>query len=53
MSLMLLSILGPLEDLLRSLLDGIHRITGLSWAWSIIAASPDRSGHGARTGGNG
>ena len=36
-SLVLLSILGPLEDLLRSLLDGIHRITGLSWAWSIIA----------------
>ena len=37
MSLMLLSILGPLEDVLRSLLYGIHRITGFSWAWSIIA----------------
>ena len=37
MSLMLLNILGPLEDVLRSLLNGIHRITGLSWAWSIIA----------------
>jgi YidC/Oxa1 family membrane protein insertase len=37
MNLVLLSVLGPLEDVLRSLLYGIHRITGLPWAWSIIA----------------
>jgi YidC/Oxa1 family membrane protein insertase len=36
-SLVLLSILGPLEDILRSLLYGIHHATGLPWAWSIIA----------------
>ena len=37
MNLVLLSILGPLEDVLRGLLFGIHHVTGLPWAWSIIA----------------
>lgn len=37
MNLVFLNVLGPLEDLLRSLLYGIHHVTGLPWAWSIIA----------------
>jgi YidC/Oxa1 family membrane protein insertase len=36
-SIVLASILGPLEDALHGLLFGIQRITGLPWAWSIIA----------------
>lgn len=37
MSVVLASILAPLEDALHGLLFGIQRITGLPWAWSIIA----------------
>ncbi len=31
------NVLGPLEDALHGLLFGIQDITGLPWAWSIIA----------------
>ena len=30
-------VLGPIEDLLRSLLDWLHGSVGLPWAWSIVA----------------
>jgi YidC/Oxa1 family membrane protein insertase len=35
--MMLASILTPLEDLLRNVLDWLHGTVGLSWAWSIVA----------------
>jgi YidC/Oxa1 family membrane protein insertase len=35
--MILLSILTPLEDLLRNILDWLHGTIGLSWAWSIVA----------------
>jgi YidC/Oxa1 family membrane protein insertase len=35
-SIVLASILSPLEDALHGLLFGIQRHTGLPWAWSII-----------------
>src|SRR5215216_7932716 len=31
------SILSPLEDLFRNILDWIHQSVGLPWAWSIVA----------------
>jgi YidC/Oxa1 family membrane protein insertase len=31
------SILSPLEDLMKSILDFLHGSVGLPWAWSIIA----------------
>jgi len=31
------SILSPLEDLFRNILDWIHHTVGLPWAWSIVA----------------
>jgi YidC/Oxa1 family membrane protein insertase len=34
--LIVLSILGPLEDLFRSILDWLHNTGGFSWAWSIV-----------------
>jgi YidC/Oxa1 family membrane protein insertase len=33
----LASILTPLEDLFRNILDWIHTTIGLPWAWSIVA----------------
>jgi YidC/Oxa1 family membrane protein insertase len=33
----LASILTPLEDLLRHVLDWLHTAVGLPWAWSIVA----------------
>ena len=30
------SVLGPIEDLLRSLLDWLHGSVGLPWAWLIV-----------------
>ena len=35
--MILLSILTPLEDILRSILDWLHGTVGLPWAWSIVA----------------
>jgi YidC/Oxa1 family membrane protein insertase len=35
--MILLSILTPIEDILRSVLDWLHGSVGLSWAWSIVA----------------
>ena len=35
--ILLFSILTPLEDLLRNILDWFHGSVGLSWAWSIVA----------------
>jgi YidC/Oxa1 family membrane protein insertase len=32
-----LSILGPIEHLLRHVLDWLHSTVGLPWAWSIVA----------------
>ncbi len=34
---MLFSILTPLENLMKSILDFFHGSVGLSWAWSIVA----------------
>jgi len=34
---MLFSILTPLEDVLRHVLDWLHSTVGLPWAWSIVA----------------
>src|SRR5206468_1068504 len=31
------SILSPIEDVMRSVLDFFHASVGLSWAWSIVA----------------
>ena len=36
-SLMLFSILQPLENVMKSILDFFHNSVGLSWAWSIVA----------------
>jgi YidC/Oxa1 family membrane protein insertase len=33
----LLPILGPIEDFFEELYIGIHDVSGLSWAWSIVA----------------
>jgi YidC/Oxa1 family membrane protein insertase len=33
----LASILSPLEDVMKSILDFFHSSAGLSWAWSIVA----------------
>src|SRR6266567_1979781 len=33
----LLSILAPLENLLRHILSWLHTTVGLPWAWSIVA----------------
>ncbi len=33
----LMSILSPLENIFRSILDWIHQSVGLPWAWSIVA----------------
>ena len=33
----LASILSPLEDLFRNILDWIHHTVGLPWAWAIVA----------------
>jgi YidC/Oxa1 family membrane protein insertase len=33
----LLSILSPLEDILRHVLDWLHTSAGLPWSWSIVA----------------
>jgi YidC/Oxa1 family membrane protein insertase len=33
----LFSILSPLEDLMKSILDFFHSSVGLPWAWSIVA----------------
>src|SRR5204862_4752457 len=35
--ILLFSILSPLENLLRNILDWFHSSVGLSWAWSIVA----------------
>jgi YidC/Oxa1 family membrane protein insertase len=35
--MMLASILSPLEDVLRHVLDWLHSTVGLPWAWSIVA----------------
>ena len=35
--MILLSILSPLEDILRHVLDWLHLTVGLPWAWSIVA----------------
>jgi YidC/Oxa1 family membrane protein insertase len=35
--ILLFSILTPLEDLLRNILDWFHGSVGLTWAWSIVA----------------
>jgi YidC/Oxa1 family membrane protein insertase len=35
--MMLASILSPLEDLMKGILDFFHGNVGLSWAWSIVA----------------
>ncbi len=35
--MILLSILTPLEDLLRNILDWLHTSVGFTWAWSIVA----------------
>src|SRR6476646_10424152 len=32
-----MSILSPLENIFRSILDWIHQSVGLPWAWSIVA----------------
>jgi YidC/Oxa1 family membrane protein insertase len=34
---MLASILSPLEDLFRNILDWLHQSVGLPWAWAIVA----------------
>jgi len=34
---MLFSILTPLENLMKSILDFFHGTIGLPWAWSIVA----------------
>jgi YidC/Oxa1 family membrane protein insertase len=36
-TLVVLSILTPLENILRSVLDWLHNTGGLTWAWSIVA----------------
>jgi YidC/Oxa1 family membrane protein insertase len=33
----LLSILGPIEDVLTAVLEWLHATGGLSWAWSVVA----------------
>ena len=33
----MIALLGPIESLMQDVLYGIHNLTGLSWAWSIIA----------------
>ena len=35
--MIVLSILSPLEHLLRHVLDWLHSTVGLPWAWSIVA----------------
>jgi YidC/Oxa1 family membrane protein insertase len=35
--MMFFSVLSPIEDLLRNILDWFHGSVGLSWAWSIVA----------------
>src|SRR3954471_19199565 len=35
--MMLFSILTPLEDVMKSILDFFHLNVGLPWAWSIVA----------------
>src|SRR6476661_9719281 len=35
--MMLFSILQPLEDVMKSILDFFHSNIGLPWAWSIVA----------------
>ncbi|HEX9415871.1 MAG TPA: YidC/Oxa1 family membrane protein insertase [Gaiellaceae bacterium] len=35
----LLSILSPLEDVLRNVLEWMHNTVGLPWAWSIVAVT--------------
>ena len=32
-------ILGPFEDLLAALLEWLHTVVGLPWAWSIVATT--------------
>src|SRR5256885_10768726 len=34
---MIFSILSPLENLMKSMLDWLHGSVGLPWAWSIVA----------------
>jgi YidC/Oxa1 family membrane protein insertase len=34
---LLLSILGPIEDVLTAVLEWLHATGGLSWAWSVVA----------------
>jgi YidC/Oxa1 family membrane protein insertase len=33
----IIALLGPIEDLLRTVLDWLHDSAGLPWAWSIVA----------------
>jgi YidC/Oxa1 family membrane protein insertase len=33
----LLSVLGPIEDVLTAVLEWLHASGGLSWAWSVVA----------------
>jgi YidC/Oxa1 family membrane protein insertase len=35
--MILASVLGPLEDLFRNILEFLHTSIGLPWAWSIVA----------------
>ena len=35
--MILASVLGPIEDLLRGVLDWLHSTIGLPWAWAIVA----------------
>ena len=39
MTLIIFSILTPLEDIMKSILDFFHGTVGLSWAWAIIAVT--------------
>jgi YidC/Oxa1 family membrane protein insertase len=34
-----LSILQPLEDVMRTILDFFHNSAGLPWSWSIVATT--------------
>jgi YidC/Oxa1 family membrane protein insertase len=39
MTLPILSILSPLENILRNVLDWLHGSVGLPWAWAIVAVT--------------
>jgi YidC/Oxa1 family membrane protein insertase len=39
MTLPILSILSPLENVLRNVLDWLHGSVGLPWAWAIVAVT--------------